>query len=150
MTLQPVKNSLRLVTAHRTIPTLNNLHPKSGKGVLSKIAQVFNSMFPLGKQNSCTLNEINISSPISACVPASVFNVVPEKLQRSCKDGMITVGRDHFLKEKIHLLASVDCSETGTQLPEKKDNPLELIDSGINRKEYQSKNWDYTPPFAWD
>lgn len=150
MTLHSVKNSFRLVTAHRTLPGLNDLHQTSGKGVLSKLARVFNSIFPLGKQNSYTLREMNISSPIGACVPASVFSVIPEKLQRSCKDGMITVDRNYFLKDKIHLLASVDCSRTGTQLPENKDAPFELIDSGISRKEYRCKNWDYTPPFAWD
>lgn len=150
MTLQSVKNDFRMVTTHRTHSTQNEPHQTSGKGVLSKIARVFNSIFPLGKQNSYTLREINISSPIGACVTASVFNVIPEKLQRSCEDGMITVDRHYFLKDKIDFLASVDCSLIGTQLPENEDTSLELIDSGISRKEYRTKKWDYTPPFAWD
>lgn len=150
MTPGPIKDSFRLLTAQRTCQSLNGFNLKTGKGVLSKIAHVFNSIFPLGKQNSYTLKDMNISSPISACVQASVFSVVPEKLQRNCEDGLITLDRHYFLKEKISILSSVDCSNTGTQLPENKNSNLELIDSGISRKEYRCKNWDYTPPFAWD
>lgn len=150
MPLSSVGNSFRLVTANRTLPALKGQHQNSGKGVLSKIARVFNSIFPLGKQNSYTIREMNISSPTGAVVPESVFSAIPEKLRSSCKGGMITLNHNHFLKDKIHLIASVDCSRTGTQLPESKDSLLELVDSGLSRKEYRCKNWDYTPPFAWD
>lgn len=78
MSLKSVGNSFRLVTANRTHPALKGQHQNLGKGVLSKIARVFNSIFPLGKQNSYIVREMNISSPIGAVVPESVFSAIPE------------------------------------------------------------------------
>ena len=57
MSLKSVGNSFRLVTANRTHPALKGQHQNLGKGVLSKIARVFNSIFPLGKQNSYIVRE---------------------------------------------------------------------------------------------
>lgn len=143
-------NSSRYVSTQPAGAAQKNCNPKLGERFISKLVKVFNSICPFGKRNSYTLNEMHISSPVKGCVPSSVFSVVPEKLKQNCKDGMITVDRNHFLKEKISLVSSIDGSGIGTRLPENKNANLELIDARKSDYEYQCKDWDYTPASAWD
>ncbi|KFX13086.1 hypothetical protein KP17_12140 [Pectobacterium parvum] len=75
---------------------------------------------------------------------------MPEKLKPYCNGAKIEADHHFFLKENITYVSSVDCSMTGTQLPENNNGPLVLIEEDEGRKVYARRSWDLAPDNAWD
>lgn len=125
-------------------------HHEGKVNILSKLKNIYNHFCSPFRKRSYRTCEIYVSSPVKGCVPATVFHKIPESLMPYVEDGMINVDKNYFLKNKISFISSVDCSATGTALPENKDSTPELCSSDFMRKEYQRQNWDYTSLSAWD
>ncbi|EXU74459.1 hypothetical protein [Erwinia mallotivora] len=128
----------------------NSLNRRGRNCILQKIIKSCNSVIHMKKRGVYKVNEMNISSPISSSVTATVFKTVPEKLKPYCKNQLIEVDFNYLIKNKIVLVTTSDCSNTGMALPENLQGDLELMKVTSGKKEYRIKDWDMTPVHAWD